>query len=178
MFCQKCGNKLDVNAKFCNKCGSKTETSEPMIVTPQAAQPQHQVPHTSTQVIGSGATPGSKYLKTTGIIITILMIANIFYIPFLNDMRIQLIGYELTTIHWMLALTYIGSCLYGGIIAIKYRDMIEKAKHLRDWGLWMIADVFITWVAILGLHSIPSLIVMSLICIFYIKGANKNMNVT
>ena len=31
MFCRKCGNELDENAKFCAKCG--TSTSEEVVAT-------------------------------------------------------------------------------------------------------------------------------------------------
>lgn len=33
MFCQKCGNQLEENAKFCPKCGAGVETTPPAQTT-------------------------------------------------------------------------------------------------------------------------------------------------
>ena len=49
MFCQKCGNKLDDNAKFCTRCGTPAEKREAGVRT------ERRVCHSCGKPLAEGA---------------------------------------------------------------------------------------------------------------------------
>ncbi len=82
MFCQKCGRKLEENAKFCTGCGSKFELKETYAQPQQQAQPQFQSVQPSVPVMQNQQTAvkekkkgGKKPLVIVIVILLVLAIA-------------------------------------------------------------------------------------------------------
>lgn len=57
MYCQKCGNQIEDNAKFCDACGLPTKTVQTTV------QPQLQ--QTSSQNISTPPTASTNYANTS-----------------------------------------------------------------------------------------------------------------
>ena len=122
MFCRKCGNQLEENAKFCAKCGTATEVSTEATEAIESTPVQRVVEEKKVDknVIKYTLKPTYQvgYKLCTNIIWTVLFV--VFIIFYMTE------DFMLT---WEILSKYAGFMFLGGTIYILIKMAFEKKQY-------------------------------------------------